>query len=303
MPRYRLTIAYDGSAFHGWQRQLLPEAAAREHGHDAPAGEDGRVELRTVQAELARAIEAVIREPVQVQGASRTDAGVHARHQTAAFTTTDERRGPPDERLAMAINAKLPPDALVLACERVDDDFEPISDCLAKGYRYAFHVGRTRPLWDRAYVAHTWEDLDAGPMREAASLLVGEHDFAAFASAGHGRESTVRTLIHAAVRETPVEAGCRRIEIDVAADGFLYNMVRIIAGTLHEVGRGRLTADDVRAALSGGDRRRAGPTYPPHGLRLEWALYPGDDPAPIAERFGVDPRALDRPRSDTGDAP
>lgn len=266
MPRHKLTIAYDGSAFHGWQRQFVGDAP--EDG--AAAGE--RAELRTVQREVQRAVREVVREPVSVQGASRTDAGVHAKGQVASFTCSDDRRGAPEDRLALAINARLPGDALVVACERVRDDFDPIGGCVSKGYRYTLHTGALRPLWDRSRVHHVWRPLDLAAMRAGAALLVGRHDFAGFAAAGHGRLSTVRT-IHAC---EVVEAGDERVGIDVSGDGFLYNMVRIIAGTLVEIGRGRRAPESVSRALESLDRRDAGPTLPPGGLCLEWIRYRDD---------------------------
>lgn len=261
MPRYALTIAYDGADFHGWQRQTQPAATLGEP----------PVELRTVQGELESALRHVIRAPVSALGASRTDAGVHAAAQVAVFDASDDRVGPPDERLSAALNARLSADVRILACRRVRNDFDPIRDCLAKGYRYTLSLGDEPPLWDRRFAHHIRDrGLDLPAMRAAAERLVGEHDFAAFASAGHGRESTVRTVLHCAVSQT----GAERMAIDVSGDGFLYNMARIIAGTLVEVGRGRKTIEDVRAALASGERERAGPTLPPTGLRLEWIRYP-----------------------------
>ncbi len=271
MARYRLTIAYDGTDFVGWQKQEPPDPNALP---DPETGERPRAELRTVQAVVERAVREAVREPVVLIGASRTDSGVHAWHQTGAFTCADDRRGAPDDRLLQAINARLPDDVLLRACVRIRDDFDPIGDCIAKGYRYTVHASPERPLWDRRFVYHSWHapnDTDA--MAHAAALFVGTHDFAAFAASGHGRESTVRTVHSCTVaRPTP-----ERVEVHIAADGFLWNMVRIIAGTLVEVGRGRLSADDIRAALDTRDRRRAGPTLPPQGLCLMWARYPGDD--------------------------
>lgn len=296
MPRYRLTIAYDGTDFHGWQRQLLPAATAVAQGHTMPPDAQGRVELRTVQAVLLSAVQEVIREPVQVQGASRTDSGVHARAQTAAFSTSANRIGPPDDRMARAINSRLPEDVVVRHALRVADDFDPIADCVLKGYRYSFFVSRNRPLWNRRFVQHVHEDLDAGAMRTAARHLVGEHDFAAFAAAGHGRESTVRTIVLCDVTERPAtneDPEARLIAVDVAADGFLWNMVRIIAGTLFDVGRGRLTPEQVGAAIDSGDRRQAGPTLPPAGLCLEWAHYLSDDPAATAQARAIDPGVIE----------
>ncbi len=261
--RYRLTIAYEGTAFHGWQKQFQPSPD-----DDAPP-----IELRTVQSVVERAVADTVREPVDLQGASRTDAGVHAVAQTGAFTTTDDRLGPPDERLALAVNNRLPDDVLVTACARTRDDFDPIGDCLRKGYRYTLHAAPFRPLFERRTVHHLFVDLDVDGMDAAARHLVGEHDFAAFAAAGHGRLSTVRTVETCAARRLDDAT----IAIDVSGTGFLYNMVRIIAGTLVEVGRGRFTPEDVRAARESRDRRRAGPTLPPTGLCLVWAEYPAPD--------------------------
>ncbi len=279
MPRFRLNIAYDGTDFHGWQKQHRPAE------HDP----ETRVALRTVQAEVEQAVRDVVREPILLQGASRTDAGVHALAQTAAFTvgaTEIEHPGPdparepvwrrltPD-RLRLAINSRLPGDVLVTSLSATRNDFDPIGDCLEKGYRYSLHVGRDRPLFDRRFVHHVRTELDAPAMRDAAGRFIGRHDFAAFAAAGHGRLSTVRTVTSCAVSEEPGA----RVRIDIAGEGFLHNMVRIIAGTLTEVGRGRLAPEAVDQALASGDRRDAGPTLPPTGLCLMWMRYANDGSA------------------------
>lgn len=224
-----------------------------------------------------------VREPVEVLGASRTDAGVHAKGQVAAFTCSENRRGAPEERLADAINARLPNDALVMACERVRDDFDPIGDCVSKAYRYTIHASRTRPLWDRRFAHHVWVPLDVQAMHAAAQRIVGEHDFAAFAAAGHGRLSTVRTVLACAVTRLEVD----RVVIDVAGTGFLYNMVRIISGTLVEVGKGRMTAERVSEAIASKDRRNAGPTLPAVGLCLQWVGY--GESGKAAERQSIKP--------------
>jgi len=272
-----LKIAYDGTDFHGWQRQEPKRAGVTEaRSGDGPRlldplpDDPERVSLRTVQHVVQEAVGRVLGRPVTLRGASRTDAGVHAKAQVAAFMREDMERGPGDERLAMAINSRLPDDVVVREARQTRDDFDPIGDCLGKGYRYSLRVGPERPLWDRFFVQHVHQELDAGAMRTAAALLVGEHDFAAFAKAGHGRETTVRTVYACEV----VQEDETKIAIDVSGSGFLHNMVRIIAGTLVEVGRGRLTSEDVSEALRTGDRRRAGPTLPPRGLCLEWIDYP-----------------------------
>ncbi len=270
MPRYKLTIAYDGTHFHGWQRQDVPaNSAALPNAAETESADKGRVPLRTVQQTIEQAVQHVVREPVVLQGASRTDAGVHANAQIAAFSSSIDRRGPTDDRLALAVNSRLAPDVLVRSCEPTWESFDPISDCVCKGYRYLIHTGPERPLWERRWSHHTWHELDIAPMREAAAALVGEHDFAGFANAGHGRLTTVRTVLSCDVEQIDD----RVIAIDISGTGFLYNMVRIIAGTLHDVGRARLTINDVTEALATGDRRRAGPTLPAKGLRLEWIKY------------------------------
>ncbi len=307
MPRYRLTIAYDGTNFYGWQRQIMPGEVALAHGHDIAPNPDGRIELRTVQKTLNDAIASVVRAPIEVLGASRTDSGVHALHQTAAFTVPDDTPRPPDERLLEAINARLPDDVIVRACARTDDNFDPITHCIAKGYRYTLHCARSRPLWDRTRVAHIREEHDIERMRAGASLLVGTHDFAAFAASGHGRESTIRTVIHCAVHELtapesePIPA--QRIAIDIAADGFLWNMVRIVAGTLSEIGRGRMDPERISEAVASGNRRLAGPTLPPEGLCLMWGLYPQDDAEALCERVGVESSVLHGLSPEAGEAP
>jgi tRNA pseudouridine38-40 synthase len=252
--RYRLLIAYDGTAFHGWQRQ---EPA------DAPA-------LRTVQGVVQDAVREVIGQAAIVTGASRTDSGVHAVGQVAAFTA-DVRV--PTERLAQAITARLPDDVQVLRAELAHDSFDPIGDARSKCYRYTIeHSGpprNPRPLFDRNFVFWTPHPLDADRMRAAAAHLVGTHDFASFAQASHGRTTTVRTVYDCVVR-TPAP---RRIEIEIAGSGFLYNMVRIVAGTLLEAGRGRIEPADVRAIRESRERAKAGPTLPPQGLCLRWIWY------------------------------
>jgi tRNA pseudouridine38-40 synthase len=308
VPRYKLTLAYEGAEFCGWQRQLPHEDAVPSALTLAPdpglesitAGQDGstdatpapqatidaesdrpRVELRTVQAVLERAVRYVTREPIVVMGASRTDAGVHARGQVAAFTCSDRPAkaggGWPIERgtdtLVRAINARLPDDVLVLSAEAVGPEFDPIGDCTTKGYSYRIYTGKDRPLWGRRTCLHIWHELDASRMHDAAQAVIGEHDFAAFAAAGHGRKSTVRTVFDCRVTEETRPEGGRMIVMTISGNGFLWNMVRIIAGTLVEAGRGKIGPEHVRAALASGDRRLAGPTLPAHGLTLEWIRY------------------------------
>lgn len=293
--RYKLTLAYDGTDFHGWQKQEPP---AREHPELVASTPDdiaeGRVVMRTVQHVVERAVRTVCRERVVIGGASRTDSGVHAGGyfpagapdhgkpggQVAAFTTepdADKGVGWPAERgteaLVRALNSELPRDVLCLGAEIVPLEFDPIGGAVAKEYTYSIVCGKTRPLWDRKYVFHTWHDMELEPMRAAAAAIVGEHDFEAFAQASHGRKTTVRTVYGCDVSAVDSPGGESRFVIRVSGSGFLYNMVRIIAGTLMEAGRGRIQAEQIPAILESKDRTRAGPTLPPQGLRLEWIRY------------------------------
>jgi tRNA pseudouridine38-40 synthase len=180
----------------------------------------------------------------------------------------------------MAITARLPEDVCVHRAEEVHQAFDPISDCVSKCYRYTIAHGVVAPdpalLFARRTTWATRHRLDVAAMRATAACIVGTHDFAAFAQANHGRESTVRTVFGCTVHE-PAPG---RAVVEVAGNGFLYNMVRIISGTLVDAGRGRTTPDDVRRALDSQDRAKAGPTLPPHGLRLEWVRYGTQGGAP-----------------------
>ncbi|MEM7230351.1 MAG: tRNA pseudouridine(38-40) synthase TruA [Planctomycetota bacterium] len=258
MPRYKLTVAYDGTDFHGWQKQHPP----------------GCEPLRTVQGVMEAAVQTVVREDVNIIGASRTDSGVHARGQVVAFSTWTRIE---PRRMVMAINSRLPDDVQVRHVEIVPESFAPITDCTSKGYRYRLAFGRRksalRPLFDRHITAWTAYELDVERMQAAAEHLVGEHDFASLTRLHHGRESTVRTIHACSVSQV----SARRCAIDVSGSGFLYNMVRIIAGTLLEVGRGALQPDDIPGVLDARDRRAAGPTMPPEGLSLMWVAYEGEE--------------------------
>ena len=247
--RYKITLAYDGSDFHGWQKQIPPD------------GEP----LRTVAGVVEDTLRHVLRQPITLVGASRTDAGVHALGQVAHF---DADTPIPIERLAQAVNSRLPGDIEVLTFEPADLRFDAISDAVSKQYRYRiFHTER-RPLQQRHCVWHCWTPLDMGRMTAAAVRIVGTQDFEGFAAAGHGRATTVRTVTRCEVERDDPE-----VHIVVQGTGFLYNMVRIIAGTLVEVGRGRFEPDQIDRLLTSRDRRQAGPTLPAHGLWLEWIKY------------------------------
>lgn len=248
--RYKLLIAYDGSGFHGWQKQEPP---------DAPP-------LRTVQGVMHDALVRVLRQPISLIGASRTDAGVHARGQVAHF---DADSPVPIERMALAVNSRLPEDVEIRSVEEVAPDFDAIQDAVTKQYTYTIHNSDHRPLELRHTVYHCWYQLDVDRMNDAADRLVGEHDFEGFSAAGHGRENTIRMIHRCDVRREDRD----RVVITVEGSGFLWNMVRIIAGTLVEVGRGLFEPRRVDEILASTDRQKAGPTLPPQGLCLEWIKH------------------------------
>jgi tRNA pseudouridine38-40 synthase len=267
LPRYRLVVAYDGAAYHGFQLQgptldtvagRLEEALARV----CPEGQEGG--------------------RVPVEGASRTDAGVHALGQVCAFSS---RLTVPLERLPVAVNSHLPADISVLSAERVPPEFEPRRHARAK--TYAYHLWRSRvpsPFWrDRALQVVQELDLDA--CRAALAPLEGRHDFAAFRDLGSSAKTTVRTITRVELASRPLPSGWplsgEFITLRLTGDGFLYHMVRIILGTVLDVGWGRLPPLITRQALASGKRAALGPTAPAHGLWLEGVVYdePGGDTA------------------------
>jgi len=247
--RYLITLAYDGSAFHGFQRQNPP---------DQPP-------LRTVQGELEATLFNVLRQPVKTIGASRTDARVHAAGQLVQFDATTRI---PLERLGMVINNRLPADMEIRALQIVADNFDVIGGVKSKQYRYRLLNAEHRPLAIRHMVYHCRHELDAALMHEAAQRMVGEHDFAGFAATGHGRSHTIRTI-----HRCEVVANGPEIEIMVEGSGFLWNQVRIMAGTLVEIGRGHMLIGQIDRILETCDRREAGPTLPAEGLSLEWIRH------------------------------
>ena len=254
--RYKLTLAYDGSAFHGWQKQHPPD----------------KEPLRTVQGELETTLVRLLHTPsyrLGLLGASRTDSGVHALGQVAQF---DAHCPIPVERLARAINARLPDDLEVRGVEAAPPGFDCIGGVTNKQYRYRIYHHEHKPLWRRHAVYHCFgHTLDLARMQDAARRLVGTHDVEGFAAAGHGRAETTRTIYDCQV--VTDEACPDEVHITIQGSGFLYHMVRIIAGTLIEVGRGRFEPDRIDDILSTADRALAGPTLPPQGLCLEWVCY------------------------------
>ncbi|MDK2882562.1 MAG: tRNA pseudouridine38-40 synthase [Bacillota bacterium] len=235
----KLTLAYDGTDFAGFQVQ--PKA-------------------RTVQGELSAALGRILGEEVKVIGAGRTDAGVHARAQVVNFHTAARI---PLERLPAALNSCLPRDVTVWQAEEVPAEFHARYSAKTKVYRYLMEVAPYPSPFLRRFSWHLPFPLDVAAMRAAAEELTGEHDFTSFCAAGGAAKSHVRTLRRLAVAE---EGGL--IAVEAAADGFLYKMVRNLVGTLVEVGRGVLKPEDMGRILAARDRKAAGPTAPPQGLIL-----------------------------------
>jgi tRNA pseudouridine38-40 synthase len=255
--RYKLTLAYQGTHYHGWQSQAANPATWK-----GPWPEEGEG-IPSIQETVARTIQEVVGHPVQVVGSSRTDAGVHAKGQIAHFDT-DQVQIPP-EGLRKAVNSRLPEDILIRLIEPVDESFHAIKSTLSKRYQYYVWTAPERPVFGAGLCWHRWQALDDAAMAQAASLLVGEHDFASFAKPGHNRSTTVRTILGCDVsRRGP------RLVFGVEGTGFLWNMVRIIVGTLVEVGLGRHAPSAIATMLAARDRRATGGTAPAHGLYLQW---------------------------------
>jgi tRNA pseudouridine38-40 synthase len=254
--RFKLTIAYRGTRYHGWQVQ---PASKTWKGRKPPPGHG----IPTIQGELHRAIASVVRHPVHLVGSSRTDTGVHAKGQIAHFDT--EQIDIPAEGLRRGINSLLPPDILVRKAEAVHDYFDAIQSTTRKRYQYGLWSAEDRDVFYHDLVWHRWQPLDIEAMAEAGSYFVGEHDFASFARPGHRRFSTIRTIYGCDISfRSPFAV------IGVEGNGFLWNMVRIIVGTLVQVGIGRLPVDEIPDMLAACDRKAGGPTAPPHGLYLQW---------------------------------
>lgn len=245
MQRLMLTLRYDGTAYHGWQVQP-----------NAP----------TVQQTLQDAVERVTGVRSGLTGCSRTDAGVHADMFCCTLDTDSPLR---DNKLCSALNFYLPPDIAVYRAAEVAAEFHPRYDARGKRYVYRIWNGAQRhPMYAR-YSIHRNRPLDAAWLNRAAANYVGSHDFAAFCSADSDVQgSTVRT-----VRCCGVERRGDMVQFTVEADGFLYNMVRIMVGTLLDMADGRIPADGIPAILAGGDRNRAGATAPAKGLCLQEVFY------------------------------
>ncbi len=257
----RVQLAYDGARFFGWQRQ------------------EG---FPSVQEAVEDALLSLLGARVRVQGAGRTDTGVHALGQVANFHVATRLS---DERLLFALNAHLPEGVTARALETCADAFHAQKDARGKRYAYLVRTSRFPPPFGRSRCHWVSDPLDLAAMRSAARHLLGRHDFSALASSGSPRRSNVRRIrsIHLVARRA-------WFAIVVQGDGFLYNMMRAIAGTLLEVGRAKRSSDDIPRLLASRDRRGAGPTAPASGLYLVRVLY-------AQPCFGTPPRG---PRGEPG---
>jgi len=249
MRTLRLILSYDGTAYAGWQVQP---------------------QCRTVQGVLEAAIEKITGRSTRTMASGRTDAGVHALGQVVVFRTESEL---PADVLQRALNAELPRDVAVREVTEAAEGFHPIRDAVRKRYRYVIHDGRVRDVFERQYCWHYVRGrLDADAMNRAAQVLLGRHDFSSFESSGAERETSVRTVFDISVERGRAGRFDRvfpdQIILEVEADGFLYNMVRAIVGTLVEVGRGAQRETWPAEVLRAVDRAAAGPTAPPQGLFL-----------------------------------
>ncbi len=255
--RYALGIEYDGSAFLGWQSQ-----------RQQPTVQD------TLQAALAR----VADEDIRLVCAGRTDTGVHARCQVAHFDTGSERS---ERSWILGANSNLPSTISVLWVRKVTEDFHARFTAMARHYQYVILNRWVRPAIECGQVSWCRKPLDAGAMNEAAQALLGEHDFSAFRSSGCKANHAVREIQSISVRRKD-----DRLMLDVSANGFLYHMVRNIAGSLMEIGTGERPVEWLAKLLAGGDRRLAGVTAPPDGLYFMGVRYPDSAGIPsVPETF------------------
>ena len=244
LQRFKLTIAYDGTAYCGWQRQLDP--------------------VPTVQRVVEKAAGEIVSHPVTVKGSSRTDTGVHALGQVAHLWA-DTHLEP--ERLRRAINSRLPEDVAITALAPAEPEFD-VGRAMRKRYRYLIWGDHDRPIFYRHYVYHYYQRVEIEPMQAACRLFEGTHDFEAFQGRIDERKSTVRTIFKCGMhRRGPL------IIFAVEGSGFLYHMVRTMVGTVLEVGRGRCPPERVTEIIASKDRAQAGVCVPAQGLCLQWIRF------------------------------
>lgn len=245
MYTYRLTLSYDGSRYNGWQKQ-------------------GNTK-NTIQEKLETLLSRLTGETVEVNGSGRTDAGVHAMGQVASFRTEAPQSC---ETLLADMRRYLPDDIGAVSLTEASPRFHARLNATGKTYVYRVWTSAAPNVFERKFLYTVTEDLDLALMREAAAHLVGTHDFMSFCANKRMKKSTVRTITH--LRIEPIG---HELRFTVTGDGFLYNMVRILVGTLLEVGMGRRSPDSIPALLEAKDRSQAGYLVPPHGLRLEEVYY------------------------------
>ncbi len=256
-----IVLSYDGTAYHGWQTQK---------------------NAVTVQKTVTDAIASVLEQDISVSGAGRTDAGVHARRYVANFRANCTI---PMDRLPLAINSHLPMDIAVSGATVVPDSFDARFSCTRKEYTYLIYPGRIRDPFAVSRSYFYPYPLDVRAMQQAAVHFIGKQDFAAVRSMGTPVKSTVREIFTCSV-----DTVGQLVRIRVSADGFLYNMVRAISGTLLYVGQGKFPPDGVRHILSSCDREQAGPTLPPQGLYMSRLWYdntPELDAFQLADEWGI----------------
>ena len=241
LKRILFTIAYDGSDFFGWQKQ--PDE-----------------NIRTVQGEFEKALGRFFKKNVECIGASRTDRGVHAMGQRAVI---DIDTTVPTEKFPLALHSFLPEDISVVNAEDVSEEFHPRYDCVKKTYQYKIYNGKYRNPICRKYSEYCHVFLDEKKMNEVSKAFIGTHDFKAFAASGNSSKTTVRTIF-----DIDVKREGEFVVITVTGDGFLYNMIRIMAGTLMLAGTGKLDFDGLLKIIESRDRTKAGKTAGPNGLTL-----------------------------------
>ena len=245
MRNIKLTIEYDGKDFNGWQKQPTK---------------------LNIQGTIEQTIKIVTGEDVDLMASGRTDAGVHAFGQVANFKTNSNI---PIEKIPIALNSNLKKSIRIISAEEVDERFHSRLTCKRKTYRYIINNSEFSSAIYRKLETHIPQKLDVEKMKQAAKYFEGEHDFKAFKASGTSSKSSVRTIYKAEVLEMPNN----RIYIELTGNGFLYNMVRIIAGTLVDVGTGKIQPEDIEKIIESKDRSLAGKTLQPNGLYLVEVNY------------------------------
>ena len=240
MRNIKLVIEYDGKDFNGWQKQPTK---------------------LNIQGEIERAIKQITGEEVDLTASGRTDAGVHALGQVANFKTNSNI---PIEKIPIALNSNLKKSIVIKSAEEVEERFHSRLNCKRKTYRYIINNSKYGTAIYRNLETHIPIKLDIQKMQEAVKYFEGEHDFKAFKASGTSSKSSVRTIYQAKV----IDVGNERIYIELTGNGFLYNMVRIISGTLVEVGLGKIQSKDIQTIIESKKRENAGKTLPPQGLYL-----------------------------------